>query len=689
MTAQTLPNLTNWTVYYDEATTGGGYKQIKWTGTTGGTNSINDLYSELMHLFNDPSNQTPVAANGTTTPMRAVTPTLYEIGSFDPGDDEPWFIDPESTKHLIGGGLNSVSWERVTGSNTGIVVIGVTVTVNWVTTDIGRTVTDGTSSGRLLHFDNSAGLLWIRPNDNTATHDWSGTASVSTTSGTGAASAHTSAQSNEYIWSNIFTIGTLAANSLVYVGQNESVLANSVTLPNTNIVDWWSEGQIDILVPTTDYTGLIDDGYLTIYARQYSKLYDNFVSDVSGGGRTAIPLSTSNDLNNTTGYKQVTLSGSSGTWNVGSGIYVGGTWATATAQGVITNVSGNDIQYYLIGDLTDLSNTTLTEYVFSTGADGDASATGISAGPTNVNIAAFTTADVEISYLLGGYAADVNNDTTNEDYSIQVDLKGSTTLDDWYEYSKYITRRGSTTSLNGIEGQQYIGVDTRLDFTTLSASATLGDQVRGATSNATGIVVHEETNYVMLMNTQGTFVAGENITSDNGVTTRYTSVTDVESIPASKQAPFGTFAGGRFFGASGVYLANVPAADANNYELLDDTGATITPPQSVAFTLTGVAIGSEVKIINNDLTTTRDTVIYGEETTSTSTVSFTYTYNAPNITYTSNLSGNSYTLTSPISATVIVFDYDYKEVRLDVSLDDTSQSIPIQQITERNYSGSF
>lgn len=42
----------------------------------------------------------------------------------------------------------------------------------------------------------------------------------------------------------------------------------------------------------------------------------------------------------------------------------------------------------------------------------------------------------------------------------------------------------------------------------------------------------------------------------------------VESVPA----PFGTFAGGTFFGAQGVYLKNIPANDLNFVKFIDDNG---------------------------------------------------------------------------------------------------------------------
>lgn len=43
-------------------------------------------------------------------------------------------------------------------------------------------------------------------------------------------------------------------------------------------------------------------------------------------------------------------------------------------------------------------------------------------------------------------------------------------------------------------------------------------------------------------------------------------------------APFGSYAGGIFFGERGVYIKNVPGADVNNYKLIDSTGTEQLPP---------------------------------------------------------------------------------------------------------------
>lgn len=65
-----------------------------------------------------------------------------------------------------------------------------------------------------------------------------------------------------------------------------------------------------------------------------------------------------------------------------------------------------------------------------------------------------------------------------------------------------------------------------------------------------------------------------------------------------KAAPFGSFAGGKFFGARGIWLENV--SDSNNLVLIDAAGTTRTPPVTVAITVTGLAAGDRVLAARDD-----------------------------------------------------------------------------------------
>lgn len=65
-------------------------------------------------------------------------------------------------------------------------------------------------------------------------------------------------------------------------------------------------------------------------------------------------------------------------------------------------------------------------------------------------------------------------------------------------------------------------------------------------------------------------------------------------------APFGSFAGGKWFVAQGWWLTGVQAADSKNYQLVSHTGVTETPPTSVAIQVGGVVAGDYVLVARDN-----------------------------------------------------------------------------------------
>lgn len=148
--------------------------------------SVNVLYSALQDLFDD------LTQLDDGVPMSAQTPTEYTIGIIDAGDKDPWFIDRTSAEYLKGGALKTASWARVQDSNVGIVRITYTTGTDFITSDIGKTVTNATStsSGTLLDFNStgSTKYAWIRPTSFASQHNWGGSSGTITVTGGSAAS---------------------------------------------------------------------------------------------------------------------------------------------------------------------------------------------------------------------------------------------------------------------------------------------------------------------------------------------------------------------------------------------------------------------------------------------------------------------------------------------------------------------
>jgi len=64
-------------------------------------------------------------------------------------------------------------------------------------------------------------------------------------------------------------------------------------------------------------------------------------------------------------------------------------------------------------------------------------------------------------------------------------------------------------------------------------------------------------------------------------------------------SPFGTFAGGKMFGARGVYFINLHADDAQNFQLIDAGGTSRNPPNYQAFSMAGVESGDTVAVFES------------------------------------------------------------------------------------------
>lgn len=113
-----------------------------------------------------------------------------------------------------------------------------------------------------------------------------------------------SADGND-LWSNLYSIGAQESGTQLYIIQND-----------TELINWWSTGNIDILVQVksggvwiqSDNTaGAATDGGIWVYAREWGDKFDHNFVDLSGAGSNPVGINTSSDLDNVTA--QATISG--------------------------------------------------------------------------------------------------------------------------------------------------------------------------------------------------------------------------------------------------------------------------------------------------------------------------------------------------------------------------------------------
>lgn len=169
----------------------------------------------------------------------------------------------------------------------------------------------------------------------------------------------------------------------------------------------------------------------------------------------------------------------------------------------------------------------------------------LSAGGENI-AAISTAADSNITLSTGAAAAlvssvtiatgdnshDLGNGNGSKLYKGSITLSGGITVAQAYQVLQYLTREGSTTSINGVNGEQYLTLNS---------------------------------GYV-----------------------------------PNKAAPFGTFAGGKFFVAQGWFLAGVLTADSQAYQLTAHDGTLQAPPNIATVSVGNLVVGDGVLVARDD-----------------------------------------------------------------------------------------
>jgi len=610
----------DWTYEFeDEFVTGGtgrvGTRMLRYV--SGAVRTTQTVYSALADALDE------FQAMGFKNPMLPVTPNAYTM-------ENQAFISRGSTEFLKEGTINA-DWTAVTtpdADGNGVLRVAYTETTPFDSGDIGREVITGAHEGTLLDFEvepDGTQILWVRPSVS-GTDIWDGSGAITCTGGTGAASAHVAATGGGTIqYTAIQAIGAVPTATEVYIVQNRIKLGNA--LDNTGFQFWATDpslslGIISVLIRTTSDGTTIQAGDLEVFARRYGALFDHFRLNVNAGGFSALPLASAPDINNTTGTRASTLSGASGTWDVGNGIYVGGTWATATARGVIT-VGGSGatptIEYYLVGDLDDLSAATVTEYDFVTEADGDGTGTG--GAPSNNPGGPLETGGTgggDITYDFGYNSQDFDNANGNEAYSLTIncDAKGTGVV---YESMKYRCSRGSDETFwvdtVSVPGEQYRGLEAAIYYDNPTGTLVPGEDLINETQTAQTMRLCSQNTvttdegvsqvYITVMDVQPSTITFASMNNDSIADSGGTDDIDVDTagsggaivtITSPKASPFGTYTGTVIFGAQGVYFTNLGAGDAQNYILTDDLGTIHQPPNTITFSVTNTRAGDRILV---------------------------------------------------------------------------------------------
>lgn len=362
------------------------------------------------------------------------------------------------------------------------------------------------------------------------------------------------------LFPNLYSIGDQFRNSMIYLVQND-----------VEVTPWWGPGNIDILIKVKDGGVLIDGGKVRARSQDTDGLYDQNEVDLSGGGRNPVGVNTFEDLNyKETGDIYLAVASVTG-FDIGNYAYGN----TSLASGRIQYVDTPNNRLYLCQvEGAFVTTETIKERTSRTGGD---------AGTNTTNHATTAEYDVIRGYddiavvhvqrkFEGGTpnGAFVVGETVNQASSGWAGRYVACVSN-----ILYVENTSGTPDATG----QLVGVTSGKTYTptSMGSQATVTkDLNNGAGLKPYNCVVacagrtmqqaYRYLKYICAHNSLST------INGDEGEEYRSCS----EGVYTDcKQAPFGTFAGGTFFGARGVWPENYAAA---TFQIIDANGDQQLPP---------------------------------------------------------------------------------------------------------------
>jgi len=362
------------------------------------------------------------------------------------------------------------------------------------------------------------------------------------------------------LFSNLFSIGSQFRNSMIYIIQDDA-----------EITPWWVPGNIDILIKVKTAGELIAEGKVMVMSRDSDALYDHNEADLSAGGRNPVGVNTFEDLNyKETGdiYLDVDTVAN---FDIGNFTY----GATSHASGRIQYVDTPNTRLYLCQvEGTFQTAETINERATRTGSNLDGTAT------NHVSTAEFEVIkgydDILYTFVQrkfeGGTSsgAFIVGETINQASSGWVGKFAA-------EVSNvlYVENTSGAPDATG----QLVGATSGKTYTPTSTAAqttVLKDLNNGAGAKPYRVVVDCAGRSVLQIYQYLKYITNHNsaetVNGDSGE--EYRSALEGTYTDA-KQAPFGTFAGGTFFGARGVWVEDYAIA---TFSLTDANGDLQNPP---------------------------------------------------------------------------------------------------------------
>ena len=195
----------------------------------------------------------------------------------------------------------------------------------------------------------------------------------------------------------------------------------------------------------------------------------------------------------------------------------------------------------------------------------------------------------------GFRALDLDDDTIDENYYSEWN-KDTFSINQFYERMKWLTRRGSASTIYGLNGELFRGITHEINVDTPVGTFNATEAVTWTGGTGQMLAINSPTAATKMWIQLKTGVAPTNNQQIQGVTSSATVLMDTTILERTLSFPFiGQSTGSAIIGAYGIGFeaGDLSASD----KVTDLTNALITPPNNVTFTVQGLVPGEDRVIV--------------------------------------------------------------------------------------------
>jgi hypothetical protein len=480
---------------------------------------------------------------------------------------------------LVWDGGNEIADGFVNFGNEGVMLQiqqnGAILTDDFWNFSVGGTCTAG-SSGQTLE---DSGETWT-------TDQWVGYVVENTTDG-----------SQGVVTSN--TADTITVDQLR--GGSANVFANTNTFQISKGLNASAAAGISHRFAIMTRTGGadIDNRVLFGQSRTYTRTFSEFKINGTARGNNVFAISDADDLNNNTAHATV---------EAYSDVHIVRTDSTANASG--TNSAGQNILNVGVGEGTNFAQ---GDFIMTDADSHEYKIVSISTDALTLNrnlVNAVSASENVWDLSIGFTQADVDNDTTDEDYYAYW-TKGAQSINGFFEYTKLLSADYTDHYIYGLPGDLFRGITHEIALTgTVTGTFDLVEGVSwtagtgGAVGTGQMLAIEARTGsptklWVQLL-TGGTPGTTATVTGDTSGATISThgSTTPVDRSSLLTQPYSGASTGSAIIGSYGFTLLT-PTDLGPSDKIFDLTNTLNPPPNSVQFDVTDLDItGGEEDYVN-------------------------------------------------------------------------------------------